>query len=160
MQFTLHTYVTHAINAYGRHLNHLTTFHPMPQIEISAACSSNLQVAICLQPAAPFVPVVAETLQYQWKLKKFLERRHKMPLPQSNPSTSKVAARRGIQILIRQQGGDVERSIYMCQPDITFGDLFQEIKLKRSKSYSCSAVHVTGEIPHSREYCQSSHCFA
>lgn len=81
-----------------------------------------------------------------------------MPPPQPTPSTSRVVSRRGIQILIRQQGGDVERSIYMCQPDITFGDLFQEIKLKRSKNYSCTAVHVTGEIIFSREYYANSHC--
>lgn len=68
----------------------------------------------------------------------------KMPIPTPNPSSAKVVARRGIQILIRQQDGDVERSIFMCQPDITFGELFQDIKQKRSKSYHCSAVHVTG----------------
>jgi hypothetical protein len=67
-----------------------------------------------------------------------------MPVPTPNPSSAKVVARRGIQILIRQQDGDVERSIFMCQPDITFGELFQDIKQKRSKSYHCSAVHVTG----------------
>jgi hypothetical protein len=67
-----------------------------------------------------------------------------MPIATPIPMSSKVVARRGIQILIRQQDGDVERSIFMCQPDITFGELFQDIKQKRSKSYNCSAVHVTG----------------
>ena len=54
--------------------------------------------------------------------------------------------RRSIQILIRQQSGDVERSIFTCHADITFGELFLDIKQKRSKSYDCTAVHVTGML--------------
>ena len=65
-----------------------------------------------------------------------------MPHPSMSPP--KVVMRRSIQILIRQQGGDVERSIFTCQADITFGELFLDIKQKRSKQYNCTAVHVTG----------------
>ena len=61
-------------------------------------------------------------------------------------SSSKVLPRRGIQILIRHQDGSVERSIFMCRPNISFKDLFQEVRQKRLKKYVCCAVHVTGEL--------------
>lgn len=61
-------------------------------------------------------------------------------------SSAKVVARRGIQILIRLQDGSVERSIFMCRPNISFRELFQEVRLKRLKKYVCCAVHVTGKL--------------
>lgn len=66
-------------------------------------------------------------------------------MPKSS-SAKVVVARRGIQILIRLQDGSVERSIFMCQPNISFRELFQEVRQKRSKKYVCCAVHVTGKL--------------